>query len=71
MLYREVSMKEKIYAVVILLCGILMVGTEGAVLCENIGIGQGCLQIGASVVVGLFFYYLIWLEETRAARRRK
>ena len=63
-------MKEKIYLSVILICGLLLAGTEGALLQDAIGMKQGCIQIGASVVIGLFFSYLVYLEETRAARRR-
>ena len=64
-------MKENIYAFMILLCVLMIAGTEGALICNNIGMGQGCLQIGISVIVGLFFFYLIYLEETRAARKRR
>ena len=63
-------MKEKIYAVVVLLCGLMLAGTEGAVLLDNISMKQACIQIGVSMAVGLFFFYLIYLEETRAAKKR-
>lgn len=62
-------MKEKVYAVVVLLCCLMFAGTEGALLLGNISMKQGCIQIGVSMVAGLFFFYLIYLEETRAARR--
>ena len=63
-------MKERIYLIVILLCGLGFAGTEGAILLEKIGFKQGCMQIAACMIVGLFFCYLVYLEETRAARRR-
>lgn len=64
-------MKEKIYLVVILICGLGLAGTEGAVLNEAIGFKQGCIQTMACIAVGLFFSYLVYLEETRAARKMR
>lgn len=61
--------KEKIYAILMLIVGFVLLGTSGAMENDVISFEQGLIQISACVVSGLFLSYLIWLEETRTARR--
>lgn len=64
------SMKRAIYAIVILLCSLLMLGTAGAMENNSIGFYQGCIQIVSGMIVGLFFWNLLRIEENRAAHKR-
>ena len=63
------SKKEVVYAWLMLIVGILLLGSATALELDHITLTQGLIQIGGCVVAGLVLSYLIWLEETRAARR--
>lgn len=63
------SKRETLYAWMILLIGLILLGTAGALELGAIGLRQAVIQIGICVVVGLILSYLIWLEEARTARR--
>lgn len=60
--------KEKLYLIGMMLDAILVLGTAGAVELGGITLLEACWQIAWAVGGCLIFFYLLWLEETRAAR---
>lgn len=60
--------RERIYAVGCLLASILLFGTVGGLDCDTISIEQGIWQTIWSLILGLWCWNGIRLEETRAAR---
>lgn len=67
----KMSKKEAIYVVGCLLMALLMLGTVGALESNIITFSVGCWQLGGAIVGGMICTYGIWLEETRAARKRR
>ena len=63
--------RERIYAVGCLLASILLFGTVGGLDCDTISIEQGIWQTIWSLILGLWCYNGVRLEETRAARSRR
>lgn len=63
-------MKIKLYAIGVLLCAILLLGTAGAMELGNLTFNEGLWQIAISVTGGLWLWNLLRIEETRAAKKR-
>ena len=61
--------RERIYAVGCLLAAVLLFGTVGGLDCDTISIEQGIWQTIWGLILGLWCFNGIRLEETRAARR--
>ena len=62
-------MKKTLYAVAILLAGVLMLGTAGALEQDLIPLWMGAWQMAWSLFLGLWGWFFLALEEHRAAHR--
>ena len=65
---RERIRKERLYATAILIYAVIILGTGGAYECNNITLCESVYQIVVLMVGGLWWWNLIRIEETRAAR---
>lgn len=62
-------MRKKLYAIGVLLCALLMLGTAGAMEVGDITLKEGAWQVGVSVAGALWWWNLLRIEEIRIARR--
>lgn len=60
--------RSKLYLIAVLISAIFNIGTAGALELEKITLFEACWQIGFGLAMGLWFWNLLRLEETRAAR---
>ena len=56
---------KKVYGVMVALAVIVFLGSFGAIETDSVTIGQGMMQIGASVITGIVGALLYRLEERR------
>lgn len=63
--------KERLYVIAILIYVIVILGTGGAYECNNITLGESMYQIFVLLLGGLWWWNLIRIEETRAAKPRR
>lgn len=63
--------KRKLYAAAILIYAVIIMGTFGAYECGNMTFGWMAWQIVILIAGILWFWNLIRIEDTRAARRCK
>ena len=66
---RAARFRKTMFAIAVLLAGILMLGSCGALDCDTITFGVGCWQILWSMILGMFGWYGLVVEENSAARR--
>ena len=66
-----ISKKEKIYAWAMLAVAFILLGTCGALEWGFITLAHAFIQMGACGVIAIALAYMIWLEETRTARKRR
>ena len=60
---------NKFYGTIVALAFILMMGSAGGIDHGTIPFGQGCWQIGCSIVFGLMGCFGLYLQQVKAARR--
>lgn len=60
--------REVLYGIGILINAILVLGTVGALECENITLLEAMWQVVVAVAGALVWVYLFFIEETRAAK---
>lgn len=63
--------KERLYALAVLIYVLMILGTVGAYDFGSMTFGELAYQIGILAVGGIWWWYLIRLEETRAATSRR
>ena len=64
-------MKIKLYVLGCLMSLILLIGSAGAITVNKIPFWQGAWQMGCAMILGLWCFNGIRLEETRTARSRR
>lgn len=63
-------MKKTLYGIAILIFGIILFGTVGALETDTIGFGTASWQAAVSIFGMLLFWNLLKAEETKVVRRR-